>query len=145
MKLALRPTAPVNAHVWQRLACWAIRTRLVSRYCHGGIVIDGRLFHTNATSNLHVLEPHEWEPSRWDLVEVGGDDQQALRRFALYKGALYDWLSLLAFVGLRVSDTNRLYCFEWCWLAITGKVPDFRVTPELLLLHSVKPVPSTLP
>lgn len=141
MKLALRATAPVDAHVWQRLACWAIRARLVSRYCHGGIVIGERLFHANAARGLHSLSAQEWQPERWELVEVGGDDQAALRLFEHLQGSRYDWLSLLAFVGLRVNDDTRFYCFEWCWLAIKQEVPNFRVTPELLLLQGLKPAP----
>lgn len=135
MKLALRKTAPTNATWAQRLACWAIKARLVSQYCHGGIVINGELFHATAAHGLHSLPAGQWSPDNWDLIELGDADwhTSVLRLFAHYQGVRYDWLSLLAFVGLRVRDSSRMYCFEWCWLAMTGQVATERVTPEMLL------------
>ena len=59
------------------------------------------------------------------------EEQQAL--FEQYKGTKYDWFSLIAFVGLSASDSDKLYCFEWMWLAVTQQNPNFRVTPEILL------------
>jgi hypothetical protein len=86
---------------------------------------------------LHVLEAHEWSPANWIMIDVGTErDQQALELFRRYAGAKYDWVSLLAFIGLNVRDRERFYCFEWCWLAMTGNNPQFRVTPELLILLS---------
>lgn len=135
MKLALRKTAPTNATWLQRLACWAIKARLVSQYCHGGIVINGELFHATAAHGLHSLPAGQWSPDNWDLIELGDAHwhHSALKLFAHYQGARYDWVSLLAFVGLRVRDHDRMYCFEWCWLAMTGQVATERVTPEMLL------------
>ena len=49
------------------------------------------------------------------------------------------WLALLlAFVlPWRVSDRKRLYCFEWCALAMGLQVAG-RITPELLLCAAMK-------
>ena len=138
MLLALRKTPPNKATRWQRLACWVIKARLVSQYCHGGIVIRGHLFHTTATHGLHDVPPGDWSPENWDLFDVGGDDDEAMWQFMKHKGADYDWLSLLAFIGPRVRDSRRLYCFEWCWLAMTGEHPRERVTPEMLLVKNTK-------
>ena len=134
MILALRKTAPTNATIWQRIACWIIKARLVSAYCHGGIVIDGVLMHSTSDDGLHAVGPGYWTPEHWDLFDVGGDDKRAVQIFRAMQGTPYDWVSLLAFVGLRVSDARRMYCFEWCWLAMTGSSPGIRVTPEMLLL-----------
>ena len=44
------------------------------------------------------------------------------------------WLALLPW---RVSDRKRLYCFEWCALAM-GLPMAGRITPELLLCAVMK-------
>ena len=60
-------------------------------------------------------------------------------RFADHVGTRYDWFSLLAFVlPWRVRDKSRMYCYEWCWLAMTGEHPSCRVTPEMLLVEALK-------
>ncbi len=139
MQIVFKTTAPQRATLLQRLACWAIKERLVSRYCHGGIVIEGVLSHSNAAHGLHELSPTEWEPSKWVIVDVGTSrDTAAIDLYERYEGARYDWFSLLAFVGLRVRDKRRLYCFEWCWLALTGEAPTKRITPEMLLAKAVE-------
>lgn len=133
MQLALRKDAPTNATLWQRFACWAIRARLVSQYSHGGIVIKGALYHATSANGLHKLEAGEWSPENWDLFDIGGDNRAALALFEKLKGVKYDWFSLLAFVGIRAHDTNKFYCFEWCYYARTLASPDVRITPEILL------------
>jgi len=137
VKLALRRGPAEHATFWQKLASWTIKARLVSQYSHAGIVIDGRLFHATSSRGLHVLEAGEWSPEKWDLVTVKRNNEEALSLFSKYEGAAYDWFSLLAFVGLGVRDSRRMYCFEWCWLAMTGTVPTKRITPEMLLLNCV--------
>lgn len=133
MQLALRRTPPTNATLWQRFACWVIKTRLVSQYCHGGIVIDGHLYHATAKRGLHTLKPNEWSPQNWDIFEVCGDSDLALYNFKEHEGASYDWVSLLTFIGLSVRDTSRFYCYEWCYFAKTGKIAKNKITPEVLL------------
>ena len=100
------------------------------------MVINGCLYHATSARGLHVLGPGEWTPDNWDLIDTHPAPSEAAkvrRMWRLYAGAGYDWFSLLAFVGLRVRDSGRLYCFEWCWMCITGEIPKFRVTPEMLL------------
>jgi len=137
MQLALRKTPPSGATLWQRFACFVIKMRLVSQYCHGGVVIDGALYHATSSRGLHKLEPEEWDLARWDLIEIDADKDRVLATFAKHQGAKYDWISLLAFVGLPVRDGKRFYCFEWCWLAATGEKPRKRITPEMLITTSL--------
>lgn len=138
MKIALRTDAPTGAGLWQRIACAVIRGRLVSRFCHGGIVINGNLLHATAAGGLHMLKAGEWSSEKWELYDIGGDDEWVMRQFEQIKGAKYDWFSLLAFVGLHVRDSSRFYCFEWCWLAVKKEGPTARVTPELLLREALQ-------
>ena len=133
MQLALRKDPPAKARWWQRFSCWVIKARLVSDYCHAGVVIDGHLYHATSGRGLHCLAPSQWSPERWDLINIAADEAAALYEFRRLSGAKYDWVSLLSFVGLRVRDSSRMYCFEWCWIAITGEVPRRRITPEAIL------------
>ena len=67
------------------------------------------------------------------IFRVGGDDAVALELFDALAGARYDYLGVLGF-GLPVrGDADRLYCFEWCALAM-GVEHQRWMTPEKLLL-----------
>lgn len=134
MKLALRRDAAADATAMQRFACAAIKARLVSDYCHGGVVIGDALYHATAAHGLNALPAGCWTPEHWDLFDFGDShDADARLLFMLNEGAAYDWIGLLAFEGLPFNDPAKLYCFEWCWFAMTGNRPTFRVTPEMLV------------
>ena len=137
MYLALRTKAASNATLAQKLFCEVTKARLVSDYCHGGIVIGGDLYQSNMTHGLHKVPAGEWTPGKWWLVDVGPHDAQALELFNRHAGAHYDWVGLLAFLGFHAGRDDWMYCFEWCWLAMTGKTADFRVTPEKLLVAAM--------
>jgi hypothetical protein len=93
------------------------------------------------------MQPGEWNPDKWDLIDYGGDDARAIAEFEaactppegwwhkfwwkITKG--YDVFSLLAFVGPGVRVSWLHYCFELCYRMMTGQPPAFRVTPEMLL------------
>ena len=150
MKIALRRDAASSATPSQVFFCNVIKARLVSQFCHGGIVIDGALYQTT-TKGTHRVEAGDWNPEKWFIVEVGGDDSKAKLVFEdlnlppkgklkaaiwkLLKG--YDWFSLLAFVGpfVRVGWLN--YCFETCWVMYKAENPTFKVTPEMLLSEAL--------
>ena len=129
MKLALKHAPPRG--LFKRLFHWLTAARLLTNYPHAGIVIGGVLMHSNLARGLHS-EP--FDPTGWHVFEVADADFLAMMRFEDLEGAPYDWFSLLGFVlPWNVSDSSRMYCYEWCWLAITGTQPRRRVTPEDLL------------
>ena len=133
MKLALRRTAAENATWAQRQFAALTRWRLCSVYCHAGIVIGERMYQVNAAHGLHESD---YTPERGDLFDVGGDDAAALELFDALAGARYDYLGVLGF-GLPVrGDADRLYCFEWCALAM-GVEHQRWMTPERLLLAAL--------
>ena len=152
MKLASKKDAPANATLSQKLACWIIKARLVSMYSHAGIVIDGDLYHMTSTKGWEVVKAGDWSPEKWDLTDFNGDKEKVKELFRkkslpptgtvkslvwkLCKG--YDWFGLLAFVGPKVRVSWLDYCFEWCYLAITGNAPKGRVTVEILLVECQK-------
>ena len=137
MKLALRTTAATDATKLAKFTAWAIRARLVSQYCHGGVVIGNVLYHATAQ---HGVVCSDFTVEHWDLIDLGnGLDADALARVLPLLGAGYDWFSLLAFViPADATDSQRWYCFELCWYLMTGENPTFRVTPEMLLKKSIE-------
>lgn len=137
MKLALRTTAAKDATFAAHCAATAIKVRLVSQYCHGGMVIGNVLYHATAQ---HGVVCTDFTPEHWDLIDLGNSmDADALARVLPVLGAGYDWFSLLAFViPAEATDQQRWYCFELCWYLMTGENPTFRVTPEMLLKQSIE-------
>jgi hypothetical protein len=132
MKLALRKTHADGANWGARLAAWAIKARLVSQYCHAGMVVGNTLYHATPTGGLHATT--DWQPHKWVLIDCGQFNHNgATELFTRFSGARYDWFSLLAFVGLRTRDSRRMYCYEWCWLCLTRYMPNQRITPEMLI------------
>jgi hypothetical protein len=132
--LAFRRTPPSNPTLFQSVASFVTKARLVSQYCHGGVIVNNELLHVNTKHGLHK---EDWTPENWDLFEVKADKQKILDLYERYKGTPYDWFSLIAFVGFSASDSDKLYCFEWMYLALTGMNPNFRVTPETLMAISL--------
>ena len=131
MKLALR-TSP-DSDKWNHQAAAAIiRTRLVTRYPHAGIVIGSTLYHATASNGVHA-EPFPGGDN-WKLLPYGDNDAEALERFNTRKGRKYDWASLLTFAGPKVTDSERDYCYELAYFMKTGKIAKDRVTVEDLVI-----------
>ena len=135
MKLALKHAPPKGffKRAFHNLTKW----RLVTKYPHGGIVIGDQLLHTTLSKGLHA---ETFLPEGWDLFDAPGDYAEVWLLFKELEGTPYDWFSLLAFVlPWRVSDSSRMYCYEWQLLALTGRFSRERVVPEnLLALTSIK-------
>ena len=135
--LAFRRTAPVGASWWQRALCALVRWRLVSQWCHAGVVCDGVMHHVTVTDGLTSTD--DWTPHRWELFALPDSFRYVLRTaLQAHKGAKYDWFSLLAFLlPGRWSDSKRLYCFELPALVL-GISTRQRVTPEKILTAITK-------
>lgn len=135
--IAFRRTAAVGAPWWQRALCALVRWRLVSQWCHAGIVCDGVLHHVTATDGLTRTD--DWTPNRWDLMPLPDSSRDVLQTaLQAHAGAKYDWFSLIAFLlPGRWSDRSRLYCFELPALVL-GISTRQRVTPEKILTAITK-------
>lgn len=132
MKLALRAPAATDANAAEKAFAAITRWRLASQWCHGGIVIGDTLYQVNARNGLHSCG---YTPERWWHLDLGSEgEERALDLFRELEGTEYDYLGVLGF-GLPVrGDDDRLYCFEWCAMAMG--VPHHRwMTPERLLAH----------
>ena len=111
------------------------RVRLLTEFPHAGIVVGDTLMHANRANGLHAV-PFV-DDGRWMCVTVPGDEQ-ALALFEQHKGTPYDVFSLLAFIQpFSIRDGDRMYCYEWVWLVLTGEMPNFRVTPEMILVELI--------
>ena len=131
MKLALRKGAAIGGDWIEKASAEIIKARLVTDYPHAGIVIGNTLYHSTAR---HGLISQEFQTENWELIDIGKDrDFDALALFDKLQGASYDWFSLLAFALISARDSERFYCYEWCYLAMTGENPSKRVTPEMLM------------
>jgi hypothetical protein len=130
MKLALKktPSKSLFGKIFGQLIKW----RLVSTYCHGGIVIGNLVYHCNYD---HGLYASEFNQDGWEFYDVpAADDAQALKLFEDMQGVKYDWFGILGFIlPFKLQRKEKLYCFEWCYLCMTGNPPACRVTPEVLL------------
>lgn len=131
MYLALRTTPAFDANWLDRFAHAVVKARLVTRYPHGGIVIGNTLFHSTSRKGVHATD--DWTPDRWELYDVGGDDERALDCFRKRERNGYDWVGLLPFIGVPGSDSKRDYCFELCFYMMTGVRSNGLVTAETLL------------
>ena len=134
--IAFRRTAPVGAPWWQRALCALVRWRLVSQWCHAGIVCDGVLHHVTATDGLTSTD--DWTPNRWELFALPDSSRDVLQSaLQAHAGARYDWFSLIAFLlPGRWSDHRKLYCFELPALVLDIDTRQ-RVTPERIL-HAIR-------
>jgi len=110
------------------------RWRLKTIYPHCGIVVGGRLCHSTFQNNLHWSD---FDPAEFDLFEIDVSETIIYERFDLVKTEKYDWLGLLSFLfPFKLGDKNWLYCYEWAWFALTGNLPEQKITPEILLVQS---------
>lgn len=127
--LALRHTAPPGFFqgIFAKLTC----VRLVTRYPHSGIVIDGVLYQSTLAKGVHSVS---FDPVGWDLFNVSIAHTLLLDRFNNVKNSKYDWFSLFAFVlPFRITVGKWFYCYELCHYMLVGNVPNQRITPENLL------------
>lgn len=112
--------------------------RLLTKYPHAGIVIDGVLTHATRSHGVHQVP---FDPDGWDLFKLPEHEPAIYGPATLDSmiGLPYDTISLLGFVVPgRVSDSRALYCYEVCYRYMTGVNPSFRVTPEMLLVELAK-------
>ena len=135
--VAFRRTAAVGAPWWQRALCALVRWRLVSQWCHAGVICDGVLHHVTTTDGLTSTD--DWTPSRWELFALPDSSRDVLQSaLQAHAGAKYDWFSLIAFLlPGRWSDHRKLYCFELPALVL-GISTRQRVTPERILTAITK-------
>lgn len=128
--LALRHTSPPG--LIQGAFARLTKARLVTRYPHAGIVIDGVLYQSTLAKGVHSAP---FNSEGWNVFAISTEHTLLLERFNNVKNSKYDWFSLLAFVlPFRITVAKWFYCYELCHYMLTGDVPVQRITPEDLLI-----------
>jgi hypothetical protein len=128
--LALRTTPATSSGLWGKFVAWLIKARLVSAYCHSGVLVPSLLAHATPDHGVHLSS---LTPEKWELYPFSVPEAEMRERLKKVLGKGYDYFSQLAFVGFKATDSKRVYCFELCYILMTGKNPTGRVTPETLL------------
>ena len=107
-----------------------VRALTRSQYSHGCVEVQGRLYESTA---LKGEQPHagvrdyEMTPdtaSQYTWYECSVPDELALQRYEQIKGKRYDYVSLLAFLTLKIRDVKRLFCYEVQLYMLTGAVNE---------------------
>lgn len=125
--LALRKSAPQG--VIKKLITYLIKWRLHTKYPHAGIVEDGILYEMTT----HGLVSSKSLLGDWDLFPVVCQ-QSAKATYDKLLGIEYDYFSEIGFVlPIKVRDSKRIYCYEFCYQVITGNQANDKITPEILL------------
>jgi hypothetical protein len=134
MQIALRKT--YTRSFWGKLFNIYTKWKLKTEFCHGGVVVGDKIYQMRPTGL--VCEDFK-DASNWVLFSTNISNNLTSLRLNKYVGTRYDFFSLLAFVlPFRFSDGHALYCFEVCWLALTGQNPTKAITPELILCEVIK-------
>jgi hypothetical protein len=139
MYLALKKTHASDATPLQKVISNLIKWRLCSNYSHGGIVIGDTLYHSSYMNKGLYSEKFDMSNSPgWDFFYLGNEkDEEVIKLYNKLKGTPYDLLGLLTFIVSFQADYEKLYCFEWCGMAMGIKINN-RVTPEDLLILASK-------
>jgi hypothetical protein len=132
MKIAFRHTPAKGC--MHRVTAAYIKWKLKTDYPHAGVVVDEHVLHCTLRYGLHFTRH---DSSEWLIIDMPSrTDEQVLELYDAWKGARYDWASLLPFaLPVVVRNREQLYCYEWVWLAMTGESPEFPVTPEKIMQY----------
>lgn len=122
MKLALyKGTRPGLAGVYNRLVRWWT----ASPYSHCELVFsDGMCASSSWMDGGVRLKRIEFDPAKWDVIAIEGDEAAALSWFFDHDMDGYDLLGMFWFVfgGLR-QDRRKWTCSEACGAALQIKDP----------------------
>jgi hypothetical protein len=131
--LAFRRGPAANATKFQRFGVRVIEGRLVTKYAHGGIVLNGTLYHSTLTEGVHDEPLPKGED--WILIPTSCGPEEMLIRYAKAKNLPYDAVSLLAYIPfIKASWSKGFYCYELQLYLLTGAKFGRRVTVESLLI-----------
>lgn len=129
MHLAMYKGPP--ASLKDKLIHWAIRAATFSRYSHCELVIDGWCYSSSARDGGVRKKQIDLDTGRWDLFEVEGSKEHALRWFHCHEGQGYDWLGAVgSVIPIFKSHPVKWYCSEAC-AAMLGK--PMKLHPQALL------------
>ena len=100
------------------------------RYSHSEIVINGLCYSSSFRDGGVRSKEIDLTDGHWDVVDVGGNDADALMWFAMHEGQKYDWPALGRFVFGHwwPQVTAWWFCSEACVCMLDlGEVVGFNL------------------
>lgn len=121
------PAPTLLRRIVHALICW----RTGGPYSHVELVQWGYKGHSSSFLDGGVRVKHiNFGTGRWDLVEVPGDEEKAIRWFEEHMGQPYDWFGLFGWVlPWRVSTRKWWFCSEAVAEAM-GLAKSWRISPN---------------
>ena len=102
-------------------------------YSHVEIIDeDGYMYSSSPRDKGVRKKAHEFNPDKWDYVEVEINPGLLKNFFEETKGEHYDLAGILGFVIPVKDRTNRWFCSEWCSnvLKISGHKAMWKQEPS---------------
>lgn len=130
MKIAFyKSTRPGLPGIYNRLVRWWTR----SPYSHVELIFsDGMAASSSYMDGGVRFKRIDFDPTRWDFVDVAGDEIRARNWFLAHEGQRYDVLGNVAFVLDFVRDSaDKWSCAESVAEAL-GLWESWRYSPALL-------------
>lgn len=133
MKIAFyKGTRPGLSGLYNRAVRWWTR----SPYSHSELVFgDGVAASSSFADGGVRFKQIEFDPERWDFVEIKGDEAAARQWYVERLGAGYDVLGNVGFVLGFVADSWDKYSCAESIAAALGYAEAWRYSPAIL--HSV--------
>jgi len=110
-----------------------IRFWTIGPYSHVEIIDeDGYMYSSSPRDKGVRKKAHEFNPDKWDYVEVEINPKILEEFYEETKGESYDLIGILGFVIPVKDRTNRWFCSEWCSnvLKISGHKAMWKQEPS---------------
>lgn len=127
-----------NSRLGSRLLHWIVTKVTGSEYSHAELVIHGYAYSASMPDGGVRARVIWFDPNKWDIFEIDGDEQKALEWFHAHMGQGYDWLGAarlaIPFIPQR---RGKWFCFEAIGAALG--IPDSsHMTADDLLERAVR-------
>lgn len=111
-----------NEKISNKLISWWTN----SKYSHVELIVDG--FWYSVTSKEPLLKTNKIiiDEENWKYIDVEIDIELFESLYKKHKDAKYDWLGIFfsQVIPINRENPNRLFCSEWCALALGLESPN---------------------
>lgn len=104
-----------------------------SKYSHAEIVFSDGMAASSSFADGGVRFKHiDFDPAKWDFIEITGDESKARKWFVSHEGKAYDIIGNVGFViGLIRDGSDKWSCAESIAAAL-GYLEPWRFSPAIL-------------
>lgn len=115
---------------WHGLVAWLVRTWLAGPYSHCELVFSDGMSASSSWMDGGVrFKRIEFNPERWDMLDVQGDEEAARTWFLVHEGMPYDVLGLLGFIARPIRGGRRRWFCSEAVMAALGYEESWRFDP----------------